>query len=227
MRLKGSSKLPRRRCQFGDPLCRPMAAEGRRAFLQRYSCYLPTDFVQGLGTLAPLATLEVPDFDSQLPEIDVASVEGPSGQAMEASGAAAAASSSPRLSVNTSGQPPRQERKAEKRSESAGAVGVGASEPPAEPKAVAKDPPETEEAASTKEDDAVASSQSRIAELEVKPKLHGNFAVLELYTPEDVHKSLFGRVCLSACNKALQEQLASLQQEQATRAAPEAENFQT
>ncbi|CAE7944622.1 ATG11 [Symbiodinium sp. KB8] len=168
----------------------------RRAFLQRYSCYLPTDFVQGLGTLAPLATLEVPDFDSQLPEIDVASVEGPSGQAMEASGAAAAASSSPRLSVNTSGQPPRQERKAEKRSESAGAVGVGASEPPAEPKAVAKDPPETEEAASTKEDDAVASSQSRIAELE-------------------------------ACNKALQEQLASLQQEQATRAAPEAENFQT
>lgn len=149
----------------------------RRAFLQRYSCYLPTDFVQGLGTLAPLATLEVPDFDSQLPEIDVASVEGPSGQAMEASGAAAAASSS--LSVNTSG-----------------AVGVGASEPPAEPKAVAKDPPETEEAASTKEDDAVASSQSRIAELE-------------------------------ACNKALQEQLASLQQEQATRAAPEAENFQT
>lgn len=146
----------------------------RRAFLQRYSCYLPTDFVQGLGTLAPLATLEVPDFDSQLPEIDVASVEGPSGQAMEASGAAAAASSS--LSVNTSG-----------------AVGVGASEPPAEPKAVAKDPPETEEAASTKEDDAVASSQSRIAELE-------------------------------ACNKALQEQLASLQQEQATRAAPEAED---
>ena len=53
--------------------------------------------------------------------------------------------------MNTSGQPPRQERKAEKRSESAGAVGVGASEPPAEPKAVAKDPPETEEAASTKE----------------------------------------------------------------------------
>jgi len=151
----------------------------RRAFLQRYSCYLPTDFVQGLGTLAPLATLEVPDFDSQLPEIDVASVEGPSGQAMqEASGPAAAASSS--LSVNAS----------------SGAVGVGASEPPAEPKAVAKDPPETEEAASTKEDDAVASSQSRIAELE-------------------------------ACNKALQEQLASLQQEQATRAAPEAENFQT
>eukprot|EP00439_Symbiodinium_sp_Y106_P068527 s1253_g11.t1 len=66
----------------------------RRAFLQRYSCYLPTDFVQGLGTLAPLATVEVPDFDSQLPEIDVASIEAQSGQALEASGPPAAASAS-------------------------------------------------------------------------------------------------------------------------------------
>ncbi|CAE6937245.1 ATG11 [Symbiodinium sp. CCMP2592] len=149
----------------------------RRAFLQRYSCYLPTDFVQGLGTLAPLATVEVPDFDSQLPEIDVASIEaGQSGQALEASGPPAAASASSSLSVNVSG---------------ALAAGVGSpSEPPAAPAPADREPGEP-----TAEEDAVASSQSRIAELE-------------------------------ACNKALQEQLASLQQEHATRAAPEAENFQ-
>mmetsp|Transcript_43862 Transcript_43862/g.102460 ORF Transcript_43862/g.102460 Transcript_43862/m.102460 type:complete len:564 (-) Transcript_43862:145-1836(-) len=71
----------------------------RRAFLQRYSCYLPTDFVQGLGTLAPLATVEVPEFDSQLPEIDMTCPEV--GQGMDASGQPRASDSS--LFVNAAG----------------------------------------------------------------------------------------------------------------------------
>lgn len=147
----------------------------RRAFLQRYSCYLPTDFVQGLGTLAPLATVEVPDFDSQLPEIDVASIEAQSGQALEASGPPAAASASSSLAVNASQGAPAAPALA------LALAGSGASSP--------SEPPATEATAAEE-----AASSRRIAELE-------------------------------ACNKALQEQLASLQQEHATRAAPEAENF--
>ncbi|CAE6921482.1 GLTP1 [Symbiodinium natans] len=154
----------------------------RRTFLQRYSCYLPTDFVQGLGTLAPLATVEVPDFDSQLPEIDMAYAEvGSSGPALEASGqhAASVASSSP-LSANASSS----------------AVANSTSElPRAEPseivsKALAEDPPEESEETANKED-----ALARIAELEAR-------------------------------NKALEEQLEILRQEQAARGASEAENFQ-
>ncbi|CAE8647036.1 unnamed protein product, partial [Polarella glacialis] len=46
----------------------------RRSFLLRYSCYLPADLVQGLGSLAPPAVVELPDFDALLPDIDFSSL---------------------------------------------------------------------------------------------------------------------------------------------------------
>mmetsp|Transcript_26792 Transcript_26792/g.63806 ORF Transcript_26792/g.63806 Transcript_26792/m.63806 type:complete len:561 (-) Transcript_26792:140-1822(-) len=58
-------------------LSRMVEAENsrRRGFLQKHSCYLPVDLVQGLGAFAPASTVEVPDFDSQLPDIALASLE--------------------------------------------------------------------------------------------------------------------------------------------------------
>eukprot|EP00435_Cladocopium_sp_Y103_P069768 s118_g33.t3 len=60
-------------------LSRMVEAENsrRRAFLQRYSCYLPADLVQGLGAFAPAITLEVPNFDAELPDIAMSSLEVP------------------------------------------------------------------------------------------------------------------------------------------------------
>lgn len=60
-------------------LSRMVEAENsrRRAFLQRYSCYLPADLVQGLGAFAPAITLEVPNFDAELPDISMSSLEVP------------------------------------------------------------------------------------------------------------------------------------------------------
>lgn len=41
----------------------------RRGFIHRYGCHLPADLVQGLGTLVPPVTMEVPEFDTQLPDL--------------------------------------------------------------------------------------------------------------------------------------------------------------
>lgn len=46
----------------------------RRAFLQRYGAHLPADLVQGLGSLVPPASIQIPDFDGQLPDVDVGSL---------------------------------------------------------------------------------------------------------------------------------------------------------
>eukprot|EP00931_Biecheleriopsis_adriatica_P117896 TRINITY_DN93378_c0_g1_i1.p1 TRINITY_DN93378_c0_g1~~TRINITY_DN93378_c0_g1_i1.p1 ORF type:complete len:587 (-),score=162.54 TRINITY_DN93378_c0_g1_i1:20-1780(-) len=72
----------------------------RRSFLSRYSCYLPADLVQGLGALVPPATLEVPSFDSQLPDIDASSlpeiVDGAATGTRERASSMSSCSSSPR-----------------------------------------------------------------------------------------------------------------------------------
>ncbi|CAK9073182.1 unnamed protein product [Durusdinium trenchii] len=56
-------------------LSRMVEAENSRRGHERYSCYLPADLVQGLGAFAPVATVEVPDFDAELPEILMSSLE--------------------------------------------------------------------------------------------------------------------------------------------------------
>jgi len=62
--------------QARNSLARMMDEENsrRRAFTSRYGCHLPADLVRGLGALAPPVTLEVPDFDNQLPEVNLASL---------------------------------------------------------------------------------------------------------------------------------------------------------
>lgn len=79
----------------------------RRAFFQRHGRHLPADISQGLGALAPVATLELPEFDASLPDIDLASLReiaelGPGGlgrlqfsrgESADSSGVAGSASS--------------------------------------------------------------------------------------------------------------------------------------
>lgn len=91
--------------QARGTLARMMEDENtrRRGFAHRYGCHLPADLVRALGAesaMAPPAVVEVPDFDTQLP--DLGSFNSPNEAAASASaigeagagGAAAAAAAS-------------------------------------------------------------------------------------------------------------------------------------
>lgn len=47
----------------------------RRAFLHRYGCHLPADLVPGIGMFVPQASFEVPEFDIDLPDISLSSLQ--------------------------------------------------------------------------------------------------------------------------------------------------------
>merc|ERR1740121_1242357 len=53
----------------------------RSAFIQRCGCLLPADLVRGLGALVPPPSVELPDFDTQLPQLGQAAGVGPRGDA--------------------------------------------------------------------------------------------------------------------------------------------------
>lgn len=57
--------------QARSKLARMMEDENneRRGFVHRYGCHLPTDLVRGLGALVPPVSVEVPEFDAQLPDL--------------------------------------------------------------------------------------------------------------------------------------------------------------
>uniref|UniRef100_A0A7S4WAN7 Autophagy protein ATG17-like domain-containing protein n=1 Tax=Alexandrium monilatum TaxID=311494 RepID=A0A7S4WAN7_9DINO len=46
----------------------------RREFIHRYGCHLPAGLFESLGSLAPPAKVEVPDFDGALPDVDFSSL---------------------------------------------------------------------------------------------------------------------------------------------------------
>merc|ERR1712194_170217 len=46
----------------------------RRAFVTRYGCHLPSNLFDSLGSLAPPATVDIPEFDATLPGVELASL---------------------------------------------------------------------------------------------------------------------------------------------------------
>mmetsp|Transcript_55536 Transcript_55536/g.119870 ORF Transcript_55536/g.119870 Transcript_55536/m.119870 type:complete len:531 (-) Transcript_55536:373-1965(-) len=65
-------------CEHSRKLLARMADEEncrRRHFFKKYGCHLPADVARGLGSLVPLVTVEVADFDASLPDLDAGAPE--------------------------------------------------------------------------------------------------------------------------------------------------------